>query len=327
MRIVFRADAGKELGSGHIMRLLPLMQEFSSRGYSCLLVGKVDELPWLSARLEENHVLQIQNWDEFSPESVREDILIIDSYNIPIHDYFVSLPWGFIASIVDSSTPDYRCNLLIHPGFQDDIYKKRGLDLLSGIEFLLLRQVGGLDSARLDTTPSNVVLCGGGSDPSRFVKEVMKTIVEIDVNYNFHVFTNDNIDPGNRSNIIFHPIGKGLDRYMNSSALAIVPASTLAFEFLAYGVPIAIGACVENQFENYKKIQEHGLGVGIGSFSKEFGWDMNPSKIIEFLDSSISDLHNRNSRSGQKVDFQGPRRIADQLLARFQGVNGGRNDG
>jgi hypothetical protein len=90
---------------------------------------------------------------------------------------------------------------------------------------------------------------------------------------------------------------------------------------------IFLQSCVENQFENYKKIQEHGLGVGIGSFNKQFGWDMNPSKIIEFLNSSISDLHNRNSRLGQKVDFQGPRRIADQLLSRFQGVNGGRNDG
>jgi spore coat polysaccharide biosynthesis predicted glycosyltransferase SpsG len=326
MRIVFRADASKELGSGHIMRLLPLMQEFSSRGYSCLLVGKINELPWLSARLVENCVLQIQNLDGFSPESVREDILILDSYNIPVDDYFVSLPWGFIASIVDSSTPDYRSDLLIHPGFRDEIYNKRGLDLLSGIEFLLLRGISNhqsFDDESLDSSTKDVVLCGGGSDPSGFVKEVMKTIVEIDINYNFHVFTNDSVDTSNRSNIIFHPIGKELDLYMNSSVLAIVPASTLAFEFLAHGVPIAIGACVENQFENYIKIQEHGMGVGIGTFSKQFGWDMNSGKIIKFLESSISDLHTRNLHSRQKVDFQGPRRIADELLTRYQGLNDG----
>lgn len=328
MRIVFRADASKELGSGHIMRLLPLMQEFSTRGYSCLLVGKIDELPWLSARLKENCVLQVQNWDGFLPESVCEDILILDSYNIPVDDYFVSLPWGFIASIVDSSTPDYRSDLLIHPGFRDEIYNKRGLDLLSGIEFLLLRGVSnrqGSSGESLESPTKNVVLCGGGSDPSGFVKEVMKTIVKIDVNYNFHVFTNDSLDTNNRSNIIFHPIGGEIDLYMGSSALAIVPASTLAFEFLAHGVPIAIGACVENQFENYIKFQEHGMGVGIGKFSKQFGWDMNSGKIIEFLQSSISELHTSNSHSGQKVDFQGPRRIADELLTRYQRMNGCRN--
>jgi len=48
VRFIFRADASREIGSGHVMRSLALAEEAISRGFDCIFVGKISDLDWVS---------------------------------------------------------------------------------------------------------------------------------------------------------------------------------------------------------------------------------------------------------------------------------------
>jgi hypothetical protein len=51
MRFVFRADASREIGSGHVMRSSVLAEEAISRGFECVFIGKISDLDWVAKRI------------------------------------------------------------------------------------------------------------------------------------------------------------------------------------------------------------------------------------------------------------------------------------
>ena len=107
MRFVFRADASMSIGAGHVMRSSAIAEEAISRGVPCLFVGKISELDWVRERIRGLGFIQVlENSSEFIPDE-NEDILIIDSYEIPTDDVFVQLRnWSKVVSIFDELTPD-----------------------------------------------------------------------------------------------------------------------------------------------------------------------------------------------------------------------------
>jgi spore coat polysaccharide biosynthesis predicted glycosyltransferase SpsG len=117
MRFVFRADASMTIGSGHVMRSSAIAEEAIARGIPSLFVGNISELGWVSERIRGLGFIQVlENTSEFIPDK-NEDILIIDSYEIKTDDVFVqSQNWSKVVSIFDELTPDYSCDLRIHPG-------------------------------------------------------------------------------------------------------------------------------------------------------------------------------------------------------------------
>ena len=116
MRFVFRADASMSIGSGHVMRSSAIAEEAIARGIPSFFVGKISDLTWVSERIRGLGFIQVlENSSEFIPDE-NEDILIIDSYEIPTDDVFVQLRnWSKVVSIFDELTPDYSCDLRIHP--------------------------------------------------------------------------------------------------------------------------------------------------------------------------------------------------------------------
>ena len=48
MRFIFRADASRENGSGHVMRSSVLAEEAISRGYECIFIGEISDLDWVA---------------------------------------------------------------------------------------------------------------------------------------------------------------------------------------------------------------------------------------------------------------------------------------
>ena len=89
MRFVFRADASKTIGAGHVMRSSAIAEEAISRGVPCLFVGKISELDWVRERIRGLGFMQVfENTSEFVPDK-NQDILIIDSYEIPADHEFI----------------------------------------------------------------------------------------------------------------------------------------------------------------------------------------------------------------------------------------------
>jgi UDP-2,4-diacetamido-2,4,6-trideoxy-beta-L-altropyranose hydrolase len=80
MRIVFRCDAGPEIGGGHVMRCLALARELSARGHDTGLVMAASEVA---------ASLRAEGWEvsELPPEAHESD-------PSPPHAHWLSLPWA-----------------------------------------------------------------------------------------------------------------------------------------------------------------------------------------------------------------------------------------
>ena len=116
MRIVFRADASLEIGAGHVMRSSAIAEEAISRGVECIFVGAFLEIEWLARRIQTLGFTRITNPDDFDFQEY-SDILIVDSYSLDLNDPLIRFgKWRKVVSIVDELTPDYSCDLRIHPG-------------------------------------------------------------------------------------------------------------------------------------------------------------------------------------------------------------------
>lgn len=102
MRYVLRADASRRIGSGHVMRSSAIAEELITRGEEVVFVGQISNLKWVKDRIltlgfseiYENSIEMVANCDS--------DLLILDSYEIPILDAFITpINWFKIVSIVD----------------------------------------------------------------------------------------------------------------------------------------------------------------------------------------------------------------------------------
>ena len=117
MRLVFRADASLELGSGHVMRCAAIATAAMSRGYESILVGTLGGIRWLLEHLNDKGITIIESAHYGPFFSKENDVLIVDSYCINPNDSFLQeANWKGVVSLCDPLTPNYAAKIYVHPG-------------------------------------------------------------------------------------------------------------------------------------------------------------------------------------------------------------------
>lgn len=313
MRFVFRTDASMSIGSGHVMRSSAIAEEAIARGIPSFFVGKISDLTWVSERIRGLGFIQVlENSSEFIPDE-NEDILIIDSYEIPTDDVFVQLRnWSKVVSIFDELTPDYSCDLRIHPGLTmawSDPFSGR---TLSGPKFVPLRKSIKNSSAHNPEGTLEVLVVGGGSDAYGFVPAVVNVLTKLTQDFHATIFTNSfsGIDLDERFSVF--EVGLNLDLIANTVDLVFTTASTTSLEFLARGSAVAIGCAVDNQELYYKELSDGNYASPIGKFSKD-SWVLD-KELIEGLIISETLRTNLKANSVNLIDLHGTKRIVDEIL-------------
>ena len=139
MRIIFRADASRVMGSGHVMRLSVIAEEALSRGIACVFVGTISDLDWVQDYVKGIGFEQIiENFDCFEINS-KNDILIVDSYILdPSLEIIQRDNWAAVVSINDEMTPEFDADLRLIPGLRDAGEHEH--NTLSGADYILVRK-------------------------------------------------------------------------------------------------------------------------------------------------------------------------------------------
>lgn len=313
MRFVFRADASTSIGSGHVMRSSAIAEEAIARGIPSFFVGKISDLTWVSERIRGLGFIQVlENSSEFIPDE-NEDILIIDSYEIPTDDVFVQLRnWSKVVSIFDELTPDYSCDLRIHPGLTKAWPKRFSGTTLSGPEFVPLRKSIKNSTEHTPKGTLEVLVVGGGSDAYGFVPAVVNLLTQLTQDFHATIFTNSflSMDLGERFTV--SEVGLNLDLIANTADLVFTTASTTSLEFLARGSTVAIGCAVDNQELYYKELSGGDYAAPIGEFLNN-EWHLDAELIQELLSSETFRV-TLKANSANLIDLNGAKRIVDEIL-------------
>ena len=314
MRYVLRADASQSIGSGHVMRLSAIAEEFIGRGEEVIFVGHFSDVPWLALRINSLGFSKILHSEGEFISDPETDVLILDSYMISVENEFIQkVKWKKIVAIADTLTPAYQSHLEIRPGltFGKEYVSKN--KVLEGPRFIPFRKsIQGKKGGLTPNAVLEILVVGGGTDSFNFVAAVCKVLSEIREDFHVNIFTNQIGLEALDSRFTTKPIGSELDQYAEISDLVFTTASTSSLEFLSRGVAVGIGCAIDNQADYYETLSSAGVAIPIGKFT-EGSWHISQSKVSELVSSKQLRLALRKKCSGL-IDLEGSKRIVDEIL-------------
>jgi spore coat polysaccharide biosynthesis predicted glycosyltransferase SpsG len=296
------------------MRLSAIAEELITRGKQVIFIGQVAELPWLSTRIRGLGFSQIlQSSKQYSPNPTT-DVLILDSYALPVDDDFIQRPnWWRIVSISDELTPRYTADLVIHPCVSENCAPHQKIKFLAGPKYIPFRKsIKKLDAASIGKQVLDILVVGGGADPLDFAEAIAQILMNVEGEFRARYFSQNSSLEELDSRFTVTQIGPELDLYATSAELVFTTASTTSLEFTARGAAVGIGCAVDNQEEYYESLAAAGVAIPIGSFS-DAEWKLDRSKIMELVHSS--ELRNAlRCRAEGLFDLSGSTRIVDEIL-------------
>lgn len=314
LRFVFRADASNEIGTGHTQRSLGLIEELIDLRYEVFFVGDTSEIPWVTNHLKFLGFSKILDNEQEFTSSSKTDVLILDSYTIPVNSEFINkFNWLLVVVIQDLYSPEYDAHLTVHPGVAENLYIKSNLRVLSGPEYVPLRKSIFRSSKRLQSSELIITVIGGGVDLIGFAEEMSKQLKVLPGSFTVNFFTNNAVGIEIDSRFKIFEFGSHLDEIGNVSELVFCTASTTALEFIARGCAVGICCGSSNQEQYYEALPKLGVSKPIGVFrGRKWIFD---SMVIKDLVSSKPLRDQLSIKSIQLIDFDGAKRIIKEIMS------------
>ncbi|NGX17174.1 UDP-2,4-diacetamido-2,4,6-trideoxy-beta-L-altropyranose hydrolase [Wenzhouxiangella sp. XN24] len=342
-RIVFRADASLEIGTGHVMRCLTLADVLRERGASCEFVCRA--LP--GDRIEEirRRGFDVRAGDEpRAAGSPRADWLVVDHYGLD-RDWEQSLRSAAdrIMVIDDLADRPHDCDLLLDqnlgstPGDYDRLVPL-GCELLCGPKFALLRpefaalRADGLEQRRARRAGSpvtRVLVSMGGVDRDNATGRVLEVLgaatlrgeVEVTVVMGGAAPWIGQVRA--QAEVLPFPVEVAVDVgdmavRMAASDFSIGAAGSTSWERCCMGLPSALVVLADNQVKLCRELVGAGAAFALGG-PEEVAATLPP--VLGTIWTEPQRLADMSAAAAAICDGLGTRRVADRLLA----THGGRD--
>jgi spore coat polysaccharide biosynthesis predicted glycosyltransferase SpsG len=314
MRLVFRADASLDIGSGHTMRCSAIAEEAITRGIDCTLVGSLGGVQWLEKRYADINCRVIP-LEEFL-NSQNNDVLIVDSYSLQSDDNFITQHlWKSKIDIVDEFTPLRDSDLFIHPGLESQWFTGDRSKFLFGPMFIPIRKSIIKSVSSSSKNVHKLVIFGGGTDSYGFAKVMSRELCGLP-GYEEAVFFSveqdyiKELDP--RFRVV--PFGDTLDYELGDADLVFTTASTSSIEVIVRELPLGVACSVDNQISFYESLSNAKVAAKIGDRIKSGEWEIN-SSVIKKLISDVDFRDELKLATHDFIDLSGAQRILDAIIA------------
>ena len=330
MRVVLRADASRQEGSGHVMRCLTLAEALVARGHSVHLAVTVEGIPWLSDAVAATSLPVIAvRTGELSADrllSVEPDWLVVDSYRIPPEQINILGQRVRVLAIVDGELRGIRAALYLEQNLGSDELDwdlPSGSRILAGGRFALIRDA--VLSRRRDdpwdfTGSPHVVAVLGGTDPLGIIVPVAAQLARVDVPIDLTLVAAPERHSEVTRLLAGHPSARvvapsaALAELLGTADLAVSAAGTSAWEICALGLPAVLIAVVDNQTSSLMRMAEQGLVLGIDLTAESDGID----RLAGLVEHLITDRETRQSLSRKATalfDGLGKQRVVESMEA------------
>lgn len=330
MNIAIRADGGKNIGMGHIMRTLVLAEELVKTN-NVFYICKSDKLSVdkyksgiESVKAKGFNVVTI-NENNFIEElcKVNADCLITDSYDVNEEYFNIAKKFFKVTGYIDDMNLHYfNVDFIINQniGAEENLYNvNEDTKLLLGSSYTMLREeFRNSQDKVINKEITDIMITVGGSD-AKGITNILCDFVK-DLKFEFHIvigpaFDKENIDKlvkleSVKDNIKLY-FNANMIEIMNKCDLAISTCGSTLYELAACGVPTLGIVIADNQKQIANKLQEIG-------FIKNLGWynEFNKEILVETILELFKNINKRNEMSKNGlllVDGKGVERIAKVL--------------
>lgn len=334
-KVFIRADGGKDIGMGHIMRMLTLSEELKKH-FDVIFICRYDNtnkyLPGIQkikASKFKIHIIDSSNviHQIINIQKIEDaDLLITDSYDVN-EEYFDSLKKYFYKTIYIDDVNICRMNVdaVINPNVTAQMYKyntepNEDAKLLLGTQYTILRnEFVKFGEKVVNKNVKNVMLTVGGMDDKYLTLRIIKLLS--DFKLNLHVIIGNAFDDLLKSKIkaikpnnlkIISYENATISKVMEKCDLAISSCGSTLYELIAMKVP-TIGLIVaDNQKEVAKVLGDYRIII-------------NTEKLIytnedEFLVKFTEVLENYKLRKeliehGKNfIDLNGAKKICKEVI-------------
>lgn len=330
MKVVLRADASSEIGTGHVMRQVALAEELLLQGAEVFLVGEVDGPSWLEDKLTSVSGLQRlgQPTGTFDSGVLRElgaCVSAIDSYALGQSKL---AKWESQCSrtlvFIDGPWQRLEGGLAVVPAISDKFAwlrdLRRGFDNVHvGPEFLMIRsEIRMAKQRRLQEPPSSpqILAVLGGADPRGLTAVIGSALSEFASNHRVVIvgsgggadFVAANLST--RGEVIYSPRSSFVEE-LAKSTLVVSAAGTSSGELLFLGMPSIFIPVVDNQIENARALEKLDSSLVL--------WPDSPNLQRNLAGRVLEVLEQRRSQAPFEanhpvIDGFGAQRVASLLL-------------
>lgn len=335
--IWIRADANKEIGTGHVMRCLSIARALKQRGEQvCFLLADENALPLLESKGQEYRVLhsdytrmeaELPHLKEMLKQG-KPDFLLVDSYFVTA-EYFREIREHVAVGYVDD-----KCvtGLPVDILLNYNIFAKRTLygpeksntRYLLGLQYIPLREeFVGVDY-EIRERVSQVLVTTGGSDKfnlaGQLLQEALSNPLTVNLNYcvvsgAYNVYLEDlrRIEE-ERENVKIYCNVRDMSRLMQASDIAVSAGGYTMYELSAVGVPVVCFSFVDNQERIVEGFREKELVCYAGNYLEQKAVML--TELVEAVGRLARDYTLRRDYSRKQrniIDGRGAERLAEIL--------------
>lgn len=271
-KIVFRADGHKNLGMGHIFRVLTLV--YSMTGHNIVIVTNEKYYEGVEVIKKSNLIYKtIKNDEEFidflqvfNPDIVVNDCLDTDSSYIRKLKSVVNR----VVTFEDLGNGRIYADAVINALYVEE---KSASNIFSGEQYICLREEFIIQKhSKFNKNVKNILVMFGGTDPTNLTKKIYGIAKEIDNKYKFTFITGpayncevNGIVSDMSMNIEVIENIKRVTDYMKNSDIAITSQGRTVFELATMGVPsIVLAQNEREQLHKFAQMANGFLNLGLG---------------------------------------------------------------
>lgn len=337
--ILIRADANREIGTGHLMRCLSIAEQLNKEEIVFLVAdeyGKeiVEKRGFASLVLYtdykdmENEISMIAQLTCQLPV----EMILIDSYYITRNYISEVSELTSVTIIEDVLSEVYPANNILNYNIyaKEDAYRKKYEEeeidrkprFLLGAKYAPLREQFLNVNYQIKDKVSSILITNGGADPLNLTVKTLEELIAVEEfeDYTYHVVSgvfNPNIETlrkmkKERKNIIIHENISNMAELMKTCDIAISAAGSTMYELSAVGIPTITYAFVENQDQIANEFAKEKLALYAGDSKTKLEERVSLiKKKVEILVCEPQIRKDMHQALIKKVDGLGAKRIAE----------------
>jgi len=274
-KIIFRSDAGSDIGYGHFIRSLALADMLKDE-FDCQFVTQTptDYQKKVLSEVCDYRVLpaDVRKFEFFLNMLIGDEIVVLDNYFFDTsYQYAIKQKGCHLVCIDDKHDKYYVSDVLInHTLTNPSLFNVAPYTRLClGLKWALLRRPF-LETIKCERNHAHVVVAFGGSDPYDLTFKMARilnqrrditriTAIVGDAYVGAHLGSLSKVE------IVKNLTAQQIADLFRRVGFAVLSSSTIAIEALACGCPIYAGYYVDNQVEFYSLLVRERLVVPLGN--------------------------------------------------------------